>query len=76
MYIFIYFDIASILLYILDVQSLLDHFGHFDVPTYDPKAQVLDHPNFDFPIFDAEAQIFGIQSPMIKPRLSIHDLRC
>ena len=37
--------------------SLLDHFGHFDVPIFDDKAQVFD-PRF-----------LILRSSMLKPRL-------
>ena len=44
--------------------SVLDRFGHFDVPIFDAKAQVFD-PRF-----------FIFRSLMLKPRSSISELRC
>ena len=44
--------------------SLLDHFGHSDVPIFDAKAQV----------FDPLSRI--LRTLMLKPRFSISDLRC
>ena len=41
--------------------SLLDHFGHFDVPVLDAKAHVFD------------PRLVILRSAMLKPRSSISD---
>ena len=45
--------------------SLLDHFGHFDVPLFDAKAQVFD-PRSSIRTFDAEAPALDTRSAMLK----------
>ena len=42
--------------------SLLDRFGHFDVPIFDAKDPSLRSPTFDSPISDAEAPSLDTQS--------------
>ena len=62
--------------------SLLDRIGHFDVPIFDAKAQVLDSRSLilrslllksrssisvlRYPSFDAEAPALNIRSSMLK----------